>query len=241
MKARIYICVLLAITCGVGLLTLMRQPVIADLERYHDRNKGRDRFIPSFEEQLSSRPIKTRIRDRPAEVSAISQQTYQLYRELHSRIRGHKGLDMDAVDVMRAELDSFNINEILDLLHVVDSSDTDHHEYISQASFIAGSLARRDPALALDTFIPRMRHNPEGTERQLSVIYSMWVRSDPAAAEAWLNAQDAAVAPAFLTKLRSLNTPKAAEQADAEQPATRSQSDSQDSYKPQPEAEGRSR
>ena len=218
-----FICVALAFTCGVVLLTLIRLPMIANLKRDRDHSMSRDRLTPTLEEQLGSRPSKTRIRELPIEVSEISQQNYQLYRDLHSRIRAHKGLDMDAVDALRASLDSLDMNEVLDLLRLVDSSDTEHHEYISQANFIAGSLARRDPALALDTFIPRIRHNPEGVERQLTAIYSIWLRSDEGDAKAWLNAQDKDVAPILLSKLRSLNTTKTAEQDSAlkEPPPTR--------------------
>ncbi len=148
----------------------------------------RDASLASASSVPAPTGIRTRVRERPIPPTG----TQKKLRNLLSRqlsLRGPEGLDWDELEGLRAELDSLNTEEILEVLHELDASDASLDDRRQLASFIAGSLVRRDPGLALDEFIGRISDNPMGTMHQLGIIYQMWSARDVAAAAEWFDRQ----------------------------------------------------
>jgi hypothetical protein len=134
----------------------------------------------------------TRVRERPPALSKTQRQV----RNLLSEQLGVMGppphrIDMDRLKAFRAELDRMEPDDLLAVLAELDASEIDKGDKLNLAGFIAGSLSRRDPGLALDTFVPRISMHPQGVLNQLGIIYKRWALTDPAAAAAWFDQQAA--------------------------------------------------
>ena len=149
---------------------------------------------------------RTRVRERPPELNKTQRQV----RNLLSEQLGVLGppprrIDMERLKEFRAELDRMDPEDLLAVLAELDASDINASDKGNLASFIAGSLGRRDPRLALDTFVGRLAGRGFGALDQLGHIYVRWTATDPAAASEWFDRQVAqgALAPvALLGKLK---------------------------------------
>jgi hypothetical protein len=143
----------------------------------------------------------TRVRERPPALS----KTQRKVRNLLSEQLGVLGppprrIDPDRLKEFRAELDRMDPDDLLAVLAELDASDLNASDKGNLAGFIAGSLGRRDPRLALDTFVGRMAGSGAGALDQLGIIYARWAGSDPGAASEWFDQQAAkgALAPVAL-------------------------------------------
>jgi len=134
-----------------------------------------------------------RVRERPPSPDKTQRQL----RNLLAEQLGLKGLDFDKVTAFRGALDRMETDELLDVLKELEASDASKSDKISFSGYIAGALARRDPRLALDTFIGRITNSPQAVLGQLGIIYKGWAYADASAAAEWFDRQaaDGALAP----------------------------------------------
>ncbi len=182
--------VLVSFVCAlVGLaLWLVPEKRAGDPLLQGGATKNRDASSAHVSAVTEPAEARVRGRERPAQPTAAQKWLRNLLSQLPS-VKGPKGLDMAAMNRFRAKLDSLDTDEILDVLRELDASDVTPGDRRQLAGFIVGSLARRDPRLALDEFVGRISDNPAGSMNQLGFIYQKWAFTDAAAAASWFEQQ----------------------------------------------------
>jgi hypothetical protein len=128
----------------------------------------------------------------------VQRQLRELLAEMRG-MRGANGLDHEKFEQFRAALDGMEADEILAVLKELDASDASQSDKVGLANYIAGSLARKDPRLALDTFVGRLSGSPSFLLGQLGVIYSRWAQTDLANAVEWFDEKVASGSLAVVT------------------------------------------
>ncbi|MEK7951773.1 hypothetical protein [Luteolibacter soli] len=141
-------------------------------------------------ESVAGDAARRRVRERPAAMDKAQ----RLLRGLLVAQGAVKGavpnkIDVDRLEELRAELDRLETDELIAVLRELDASDADKSAKVQLGIFIAGSLGRRDPRLALDTFVGRISVSPQVILAQLSAIYGRWIANDPDDAVGWFEEQ----------------------------------------------------
>jgi hypothetical protein len=184
---------LLASACGLAAVILWVTPGAAGLwpgETPGQRDADTAAAKDSMSESGTSSGSPARVRERPPSPDRPQRQLRNLLSE-QLGLRGTKGLDLDKVTGFRDALDRMETDELLTVLKELDASDAGNSDKISLGGFIAGALARRDPRLALDTFIGRISNSPQAALAQLGIIYKRWAYTDAASAAEWFDRQAA--------------------------------------------------
>jgi hypothetical protein len=198
---RIKLITLLASACGLAAVILWVTPGAAGLLRDgtpQQRDADTAAAKDSVTEIDSSAGAPARIRERPSSPDKTQRKLRNLLSE-QLGLKGPKGLDLDKITEFRDALDRMATDELLAILKELDASDASKTNKTSLAGYIAGALARRDPELALDTFVVRISDFPQAALAQLDIIYKRWAYSDPAAAAKWLDRQASSGALAPIT------------------------------------------
>lgn len=133
----------------------------------------------------ASTSARTRVGERPT--AAVLELRNLLSH--HVSLKTSTGIDFAVLERLRAKLDALDSDELLELLRELDASAASDQDKLRLASLIAGSLARRDPELALDNFVGRVPGDSPGMVRQIELIFRMWVGRDVSAAAMWLDRQ----------------------------------------------------
>lgn len=132
--------------------------------------------------------VKTRSKERPAPPSETEMTVRNLLSQRLLKPDGG-GLDIEATARLRKQLDGMTTEEILEALLELDARDPRTTGRGQIASFMASTLGRRDPRLALDAFVGRISYHPVGMTLQLGAIYATWASKDVSAAAEWLDRQ----------------------------------------------------
>ncbi|MBB5350776.1 hypothetical protein HNR46_001010 [Haloferula luteola] len=92
---------------------------------------------------------------------------------------------------LQAALDEIPIDQLLALLDRLDSKGlpSQHHQQL--IDFIFGSLSRRDPALALNTYQGRKHPSAKAHQHRMAICLRSWSQRDPQAALEWFQAKQA--------------------------------------------------
>lgn len=129
----------------------------------------------------------------PSPRSKTSDLDRQLFRllSISGSMREQGKFQLPVARELQAALDALPTEQILAILDNLDAREELSPPHEELIDFIFGTLARHDPALALDTYWDRNHTNAKVMQIRVGITFSSWTRNDLEAAAAWFEGRRA--------------------------------------------------